>query len=342
MLMPGRKYNAGNEYRYGFNGKENDKDIDDGDQDYGMRIYDSRLGRFLSLDPMTAKFPFYTPYQFTGNKPIWCNDLDGCEDTIATKKGFDFSAAKNLLPRKPYKDYGNFLSNLVGNTIIENNVGNNISGAIVNQTVQGAEDLTNLSLSAEGTKKVLNSYANTIYKAIAYGVQTREDPVGALNRAKAFLSDPEKLENLAASGFLFLAMKVLPSFRIPGLSFSNEVLEGRLPIAEVSGDIPVSAKIGWKVGEPITNFTAEGKIPSWSTVRQRFWKNEGFLNGDQYIESNLLRIKKGLAPRRLNPITGLGESMELHHYPLPQRDGGLFEFMKVWPEEHKLLDPYRY
>src|SRR4249919_2797107 len=39
--------NAG--YRYGFNGKENDNEVKgQGDQqDYGMRIYDSRLGRFL-------------------------------------------------------------------------------------------------------------------------------------------------------------------------------------------------------------------------------------------------------------------------------------------------------
>ena len=28
--MPGRKFSAGTEYRYGFNGKENDKDISEG------------------------------------------------------------------------------------------------------------------------------------------------------------------------------------------------------------------------------------------------------------------------------------------------------------------------
>ncbi len=36
-------------YSYGFNGKEDDKDISEGGQDYGMRIYDSRVGRFLSV-----------------------------------------------------------------------------------------------------------------------------------------------------------------------------------------------------------------------------------------------------------------------------------------------------
>lgn len=82
-------------------------------------------------------------------------------------------------------------------------------------------------------------------------------------------------------------------------------------------------------------------MPAWSTVRQRFWKNEAFLNGSTYSESNLLRMQKGLAPQRLNPNTGLMESMELHHYIVSQRNGGLFDFMKVWPDEHRALDPFR-
>ncbi len=69
------------EYRYGFNGKENDKDISDGGQDYGMRIYDARLGKFLSVDPLTKDYPYYTPYQFCGNNPIRFIDLDGGEPT---------------------------------------------------------------------------------------------------------------------------------------------------------------------------------------------------------------------------------------------------------------------
>jgi len=45
--MPGRKYSAGTAYRYGFNGNENDNDVkgvEGGQQDYGMRIYDPRVG----------------------------------------------------------------------------------------------------------------------------------------------------------------------------------------------------------------------------------------------------------------------------------------------------------
>jgi RHS repeat-associated protein len=72
-------------YRYGFNGKENDNEVkgEGNQQDYGMRIYDPRLGKFLSVDPLTMEYPWYSPYQFAGNKPIWAIDLDGTEEAYS-------------------------------------------------------------------------------------------------------------------------------------------------------------------------------------------------------------------------------------------------------------------
>ena len=32
-----------------------------------MRIYDPRVGKFLSTDPITDKYPELTPYQFASN-----------------------------------------------------------------------------------------------------------------------------------------------------------------------------------------------------------------------------------------------------------------------------------
>ncbi|MBK8613520.1 MAG: hypothetical protein IPN85_08485, partial [Flavobacteriales bacterium] len=79
---------SGGDYRFGFNGKENDNEVHGAPgtfQDYGMRAYDPRLGRFASVDPLTTKFPYLSPYQFAGNKPIWCYDLDGLEDVVYWK-----------------------------------------------------------------------------------------------------------------------------------------------------------------------------------------------------------------------------------------------------------------
>ena len=79
--MPGRKFSSANQYRYGFNGKENDNEVkgEGNQQDYGMRISDPRLGRFLSVDPLSKKFAMLTPYQFASNTPVWAIDLDGLE-----------------------------------------------------------------------------------------------------------------------------------------------------------------------------------------------------------------------------------------------------------------------
>ncbi|GAL87795.1 RHS repeat-associated core domain-containing protein [Sporocytophaga myxococcoides] len=75
--MPGRKYTKTN-YRYGFNGKEKDSEFHD-NYDYGKRVYDARLGKFLSSDPLAKIYPFYSPYQFAGNSPIVNVDIDGEE-----------------------------------------------------------------------------------------------------------------------------------------------------------------------------------------------------------------------------------------------------------------------
>ena len=83
MQMPGRSYIAPGSlnYRYGFNGKENDNEVKGvgNEIDYGMRVYDPRVGRFLSLDPLQVEYPMLTPYQYAGNGPISGIDLDGKE-----------------------------------------------------------------------------------------------------------------------------------------------------------------------------------------------------------------------------------------------------------------------
>ncbi len=70
------------EYRFGFNGKEDDGDFGSGIQDYGMRIYCKPCGRFLSVDPLAPSYPELTTYQFASNTPIAAIDLDGLEALI--------------------------------------------------------------------------------------------------------------------------------------------------------------------------------------------------------------------------------------------------------------------
>lgn len=73
-------------YRFGFNGKENDRHEWGNQliQDYGFRLYNPAIGKFLSVDLLAPDYPWYTPYQFAGNMPIWAIDLDGLEEKRVT------------------------------------------------------------------------------------------------------------------------------------------------------------------------------------------------------------------------------------------------------------------
>ena len=78
MLMSDRTYSSP-VYRYGFNGQEKMDEISvgGGNYDCGARIYDSRLGRWQSLDPETTKGPQFAPYSFSFNNPLLYIDEDG-------------------------------------------------------------------------------------------------------------------------------------------------------------------------------------------------------------------------------------------------------------------------
>jgi len=81
MGMPARSFTAGSgeNYRFGFNGKSNDDEVkgDNNSLDFGARIYDPRLGRWLSVDPLINKYPFSTSYSFALNSPLQAIDPDG-------------------------------------------------------------------------------------------------------------------------------------------------------------------------------------------------------------------------------------------------------------------------
>ena len=95
MITPGRKFSAGSTYRYGFNGKEKSNEIygEGNAYDFGERIQDPRLVRFLSLDPLSKKFASESNYSYAGNNPIYYIDKDGkykiaAEDLAGYRKSY--------------------------------------------------------------------------------------------------------------------------------------------------------------------------------------------------------------------------------------------------------------
>lgn len=65
--------------RYGYNGMELDNEISGNGNSYTteFRQYDPRLGRWKSLDPLMAQFPWQSPYCSMDNNPISLVDPTG-------------------------------------------------------------------------------------------------------------------------------------------------------------------------------------------------------------------------------------------------------------------------
>ena len=80
MLIPNR-FDSLDDYRYGFNGQEKDDELKGkgNSVNYEARMQDTRVGRFLSVVPLTKQFAELSPYQFASNTPIQAIDLDGLE-----------------------------------------------------------------------------------------------------------------------------------------------------------------------------------------------------------------------------------------------------------------------
>ena len=85
--MP-QRHGAYDSYRYGFQEQEKDDELKGvgNSLNYTYRIHDPRVGRFFATDPLEIDYPWYTPYQFSGNRVLDKNELEGLE-TGPSKRG---------------------------------------------------------------------------------------------------------------------------------------------------------------------------------------------------------------------------------------------------------------
>lgn len=86
MTLPARNFND-EALRYGFADKEIDREIkgNNNSYDFNARLYDPRLGKWLSIDPLQRKYPSHSSYNFALNSPIMFSDPDG--KSVVDSKG---------------------------------------------------------------------------------------------------------------------------------------------------------------------------------------------------------------------------------------------------------------
>ena len=120
-------------YRYHFNNKETDNEVigEGNSYDFGARMYDSRLGRWWSVDALQNKYPNLSPYHLCANNPVFFVDHDGKDfyiiDYSVTEDGADFQSLTNIVSN----NFNGYVTLSIGKTttlkILEN-------GAIVERT----------------------------------------------------------------------------------------------------------------------------------------------------------------------------------------------------------------
>ena len=72
--IPGRQSSSSNGYRFGYQGQFAEEDKETGLNQFEARLYDPRIGRWLTTDPAGQ---FFSPYLGMGNNPIMSVDPDG-------------------------------------------------------------------------------------------------------------------------------------------------------------------------------------------------------------------------------------------------------------------------
>jgi RHS repeat-associated protein len=210
MLMPGRSYSS-TAYKYGFNGKEKDDEVKGSGNslDFGARMYDSRLGRWLSIDQLAKQYPFVSPYIFVLNTPIQAKDPDGKRVYFVGGAGND-NQGWNYIGRfnKSWTNLGihgftriDASHGKAGDVLFTNTWRNNLENGDYSRS-----GITHYAQNDEQVKKAVNDIVNDITsKPLAEGEQLNlagysYGSVVQANVAIALINKGYKVDNLVLIG----------------------------------------------------------------------------------------------------------------------------------------------
>ena len=143
-----REYTTtGIEEKYKFTGKERDFGTE---YDYfGARYYDSFLGRWLSVDPLSALYPGWSPYNYSLNNPINLTDILG------------LGAVRSDPAMKPVglinQNWWSFSPQFVAPSVFENPLMQNTNADDNAQNVEAAQKLKSESKKEASILQIINS-----------------------------------------------------------------------------------------------------------------------------------------------------------------------------------------
>ncbi len=158
--------------RYGFNGQEKDDEVEgEGDvYDYGKRMYDVRLGRFLSVDPIAKNFAWNSPYSYAENNVIRSINLEGLERFFTNNGEFlGYIAGSSQVRTVDSKNIQTIKSWIEA----ANNTPKNSDDQYAARAAERAKNYSSLSIS--GTLRVLDKIMEGSADGANRGTMTDED-----------------------------------------------------------------------------------------------------------------------------------------------------------------------
>jgi RHS repeat-associated protein len=177
MLVPNR-HASSNSYRYGFQGQEKDDEIkgEGNSINYTFRMHDPRVGRFFAVDPLTSKYPWYSPYQFSGNKVIQFVELEGLEEGASAS----LSANANVSASVTLGGKGKTHFSLgFGGSIMANMSVNAVSAQL---SLNGSLNYSNGGLTASGGNRTSNGMFESVFTpAVTIGALEKNTPLMNVN-----------------------------------------------------------------------------------------------------------------------------------------------------------------
>ena len=141
---------------YTFSGKE--KDVETGYGYFGARYYNSGLSIWLSVDPMSDKYPSMSPYNYCANNPVILVDPDG---RYPWPISYKYNNGTRDVISGMYRNYDGAYHGAVD--IVHKTSSGNISGGTVYATHEGTVTQSGNSKTAGNWIQITNGDIRTTY-----------------------------------------------------------------------------------------------------------------------------------------------------------------------------------
>jgi RHS repeat-associated protein len=284
--------------RYRFCGKERDQES--GLYYYGMRYYAPWLCRFVSVDPLAAKYTYYTPYQYAGNRPINFIDLDGAEPAQPTKSRTD----------NKKQDESNTTSPTITITPDGNNTTVNIKLDLV-IIGKNAEDKSNMQARISSFMNNINAFLPTTLtdlkndKGGTITLTFSINVVGAFDKEADFRAQLKTDQGLKAYGH------ALPIYSIKGDTSNNE--QARLELASSATDFIFFHEIAHTFGLADRYVNVDGVPFVLKGFEHTLMGTMHSLSKDEANKLAAGAISKGNGPHA--PVDIAGDSIKIRKEP---------------------------